>query len=71
MPDLDSEPLVPLTLYVHKFSVIQSLAIYYEWNAKDQKWMKLNDDDPDPPADLEPGRYDGQIHEVPRPQPPA
>lgn len=43
----------------------QRLSRYYEWNDKNQQWAKLNEHDPTPPADLKPGRFDGQIVEVP------
>jgi hypothetical protein len=58
-----------LDVYKYNYSLDippQSLGIYYEWNGKDQKWMKLNDEDPDPSTQLEPGQYDGQIIEIPR-----
>lgn len=37
---------------------------YYEWDGSE--WKKLNDNDPDPPGDLPPGKFDGQVTEVPR-----
>ena len=37
---------------------------FYEWNMAAQKWVKLMDRDPEPPANLKPGTFDGQIIEV-------
>jgi hypothetical protein len=35
--------------------------VYYEWNARETRWMKFNEDDPEPPTDLRPGTHDGEI----------
>lgn len=37
---------------------------YYEWNAHDQAWVRLNPKSPDPPDNLAPGQFDGQITEI-------
>lgn len=39
-------------------------AYFYEWNAKENIWTKLVADNPDPPLNLPPGKFDGQIQEV-------
>lgn len=47
--------------------ILTATAMYYEWNAGANRWMKLVESDPDPDPNLQPGRFDGQIIEVPRP----
>jgi hypothetical protein len=36
--------------------------VYYEWNARIDRWDKFNDDDPDPPEGMRPGTHDGEIY---------
>jgi len=43
-----------------------SSRVFYEWNAKLKKYTKFKDEDPDPPNDLPPGKFDGNIIEVDR-----
>jgi hypothetical protein len=45
------------------FKLLNS-SYYYEWDGT--HWQKLKDSDPEPPADLPPGRFDGQVTEVPK-----
>jgi len=40
------------------------ITVYYEWNADEEIWTKLNPHDPDPDPTLEPGEFDGQLIEV-------
>ncbi len=66
---VNSSDLSPFDIADYKYSQVAQVlgrAWYYEWNDKDQQWAKLNERDPAPPADLKPGRFDGQIIEVPR-----
>ena len=35
--------------------------VQYEWIADEQRWVKFFDADPEPPAGLPPGKFDGQI----------
>jgi len=34
---------------------------YYEWIEADEKWIKIIEDSPEPPAHWEPGLFDGEI----------
>jgi len=36
----------------------------YEWIEADKKWSTIFDGDPDPPSNLSPGKFDGQIIDV-------
>lgn len=45
---------------------VVSTSYYYEWNDQDKTWAKFNAHDPEPPTDLKPGKFDGQIAEVSR-----
>lgn len=66
---LNSNDISPFDVVYYKSDIdplILRTASYYEWNAKDQKWFKLSENTPEPPIDLSPGRFDGQIVEVPR-----
>jgi hypothetical protein len=36
----------------------------YEWIETEQKWVKFFENDPEPPTDLPPGKFDGQIIDV-------
>ena len=38
--------------------------VYYEWSRSENKWLKLVDTDPEPPSELQDGKFDGQIIEV-------
>jgi hypothetical protein len=38
--------------------------VQYEWVEQEQQWIKFFEDDPDPPDDLPPGKFDGQIIDV-------
>lgn len=49
------------TIFVQSLGDIR----YYEWNTSSAKWEKMNPGDPDPPTDLTPGLFDGQIIEIP------
>jgi hypothetical protein len=43
---------------------LHAIPMYYEWNDKDQTWMKLVETDPDPDPNLPAGRFDGQVIEI-------
>jgi len=34
---------------------------YYEWVEADKRWIKIIEDSPEPPANWEPGLFDGEI----------
>ena len=46
------------------FSVIDSRFVQYEWVEEEKKWIKFFASDPEPPEDLPPGKFDGQIVDV-------
>lgn len=63
---ISSNEFAPFDLSDYKYEetiLMLNRAWYYEWNSKDQKWVKLNQNDPEPPT-LKPGRFDGQIVEI-------
>ena len=45
---------------------LDSNAYQYEWVEDEQRWVKFFDEDPDPPDNLPPGKFDGQIIDVQR-----
>lgn len=67
---ISSNDLAPFDVRYYKYEMMSAMlarAWYYEWNDKDKNWIKLNENDPEPP-DLQPGRFDGQIVEILRDQ---
>ncbi len=73
MPDeprfLSSNDISPFDIAEYKEEISKltaERAWYYEWNGRDNKWAKLNENDPNPPTTLKPGKFDGQIVEVQR-----
>ncbi len=38
--------------------------VQYEWVESENRWVKFFDNDPEPPVDLPPGKFDGQIIDV-------
>lgn len=57
--------IVPFTLKTQSaaFGVNEDF-VQYEWIENEHKWVTFFDHDPDPPDDLPPGKYDGQIIDV-------
>lgn len=65
---ISSSEVLPFDIDSYKTKILAQIigrAWYYEWNDREQKWGKLNEHDPEPPT-LAPGKFDGQIVEVPR-----
>jgi hypothetical protein len=66
---VSSSEISPFAITNYKYTLLTQIlgrAWYYEWNEQDQKWGKLNEHDPEPPTTLPPGKFDGQIVEIPR-----